>query len=138
MGGPVAVVVSMLFLGIALRTPVDGAQALRQESDRHRAPIDLAVTAAEDAARLARHPDAWTLQFMVGCKRESLEPIAEALDAQPNFFLLDSPDTGEGCYRVCWGVFASKPEAEVRRPFPDVLSDIDTMGWARPVGEVLP
>jgi len=51
---------------------------------------------------------------------------------------LSSPDTGKDCYRICWGWYPSEAEAEHPRPYPDVLSDIDTMGWARPVDEVLP
>ena len=135
---PCAVVVAMLFLGVTLRSPTDGAQTLGAEPDRNRQPVDLAITATEDAARLAQHPGAWTLQFMVACERQSLEPIVEVLDDQPNFFLLRSPDTGNDCYRVCWGWFASKTEAERPRPYPEVLSDIAATGWARPVGEVLP
>lgn len=138
LGGPCAVVIAMLLLGVVLRSPTDGAQSLNAEPDRKRQPIDLTATAAQDAERLAGHPGAWTLQFMVACERESLEPIVEALDNQHNFFLLRSPDTGKGCYRVCWGWFPSKAEAERSRSYPEVLSDIDAVGWARPVDEVLP
>jgi hypothetical protein len=137
-GGPCAVVVAMLFLGVVLRSPTDGAQTLNAEPDRTRQPIDLAATANEDAERLSLHPGAWTLQFMVACESQSLDPIVEVLDDQPNFFLLHSPDTGNDCYRVCWGWFPSKAEAERPRGYPDVLSDITAMGWARPIGEVLP
>ena len=137
-GGPCAVVVSMLLLGMILRAPAGGAQTLNAEPDRKRQPVDLAATAAEDAERLAQHRGAWTLQFMVACERQSLEPIVDELDEQPNFFLLRSPDTGADCYRVCWGWFPSKAEAERRRGYPDVLRDIDGVGWARPVDEVLP
>jgi len=128
----------MLFLGVALRSPTDGAQTLNAEPDRNRQSINLASTAAEDAERLAQHTGAWTLQFMVACERQSLEPIVEVLDDQPAFFVLRSPDTGEDCYRICWGLFSSKAEADSPRGYPEVLSNIDTMGWARPIGEVLP
>ena len=137
-GGPCAVVVAMLFLGVVLRSPTDGAQTLGVEPDRNRQPVDLATTASEHAERLAQHPGAWTLQFMVACERQSLEPIVEVLGDQPNFFLLRSPDTGNDCYRVCWGWFASKAEAERPRGYPEVLSDLAAVGWARPVAEVLP
>ena len=137
-GGPFAVVIGMLFLGAVLTTPSDSAQPFKAELDHKRQSIDLATTAAEDAARLAQHSGAWTLQFMVACERQSLEPIVEALGEQPNFFLLRSPETGEDCYRVCWGWFQSKAEAEGPRGYPDVLNDIDAMGWARPVDDVLP
>jgi len=137
-GGPFAVVFAMLFLGLVLRAPVGGAQTLDARPDRRGQPIDLAATARKDAERLAEHRNAWTLQFMVGCQRDSLEPIVEALDDQPSFFLLHSPDSGAGCYRVCWGWYPSEAEAERRRSYPDVLSDIDAVGWARRVTEVLP
>jgi hypothetical protein len=137
-GGPCAVVAAMLFLGGVLRSPTDGAQTLNAEPDRTRQPIDLVATANEDAERLSLHPGAWTLQFMVACERQSLDPIVEVLDDQPNFFLLHSPDAGKDCYRVCWGWFPSEAEAERPRGYPEVLSDIAAMGWARPIGEVLP
>jgi hypothetical protein len=128
----------MLFLGAVLQIPTDGAQPFNSEADRKRQSIDLAATADADAKRLAEHSGAWTLQFMVACERQSLEPIVEALDEQHNFFLLRSRETGEDCYRVCWGWFPSKAEAEGPRAYPDVLNDIGTMGWARRVDDVLP
>ena len=137
-GGPCAVVAAMLFLGVVLRYPTDGAQTLGVEPDHNRQPVDLATTATEHAERLAQHPGAWTLQFMVACERQSLVPIVQVLGDQPNFFLLRSPDTGNDCYRVCWGWFSSKAEAERPRSYPEVLSDLAATGWARPVGEVLP
>ena len=137
-GGPCAVVIGMLFLGAVLSTPTGGGQTLQAEPDRKRQSIDLVATAAEDARRLAEHRGGWTLQFMVACERQSLEPIVEALGDQPNFFLLRSIETGQDCYRICWGWFSSKAEAEGPRGYPDVLNDIDAMGWARPVDDVLP
>jgi len=137
-GGPCAVVIAMILLGIGLRAPTGGAQTLDSEPERHREPIDLVSTATDGAQRLEQHRGSWTLQFMVGCERQSLEPIVESLDDQSSFFLLRSPDTGTDCYRVCWGWYASKAEAERPRHYPEVLSSIDTMGWARPVDEVLP
>lgn len=138
MGGPCAVVIGMLFLGAVLRTPTDGAQPINAEPDRKRQPIDLAATAAEDAERLAEHLGAWTLQFMMACERQNLDPIVEALDDQPNFFLLRYPATGKDCYRVCWGRFSSKAEAESPRAYPDVLRDVKAIPWATPVENVLP
>ena len=137
-GGPCAVVIGMLLLGAVLRSPADGGQPIDLESDRHHPPIDLVSTAAEDARRLAEDSGAWTLQFLMACERQNLEPIVEALDDQPNFFLLRYPASGKDCYRVCWGRFASKSEAERPRAYPDALRDVKAIPWPTPVASVLP
>ncbi len=136
-GGPFAVVFAMLFLGVVLRSPTDGGQSLSSEPVRHRQPFDLAMRAADDAARLGEHRGAWTLQFMMACTRENLEPIVEALSEQHSLFLLHYPERGADCYRICWGWFDSKTEAQEPRVYPEVLSDIDAP-LARPIDDVLP
>ena len=111
---------------------------MRPAPERSRPPVDLAAVADEDARRLATHADAWTLQFLMACERHNLEPIVEALDSQPNFFLLRYPSPDKECYRVCWGHFTSKAEAERPRAYPDALRDVKAIPWATPVSDVLP
>ena len=137
-GGPFAVVLAMLLLGAVLKSSADGAEAAAPDTAGDRAPLDLAAVSAEDVSRLAEHPGAWTLQFMMACERANLEPLVEALDDQPNFFLLPYPATGRECYRVCWGHFESKAEAERPRAYPDALRDVKAIPWATPVSNVLP
>lgn len=137
-GVPCAVVLGMLLLGAALRSSADGPQPIDIESDRKGEPIDLFATAAEDARRLAEDPAAWTLQFIMACERQNLEPLVAALDEQPAFFLLPYPAPGKECFRVCWGRFASRAEAERPRTYPDALRDVKAIPWATPVANVLP
>jgi len=137
-GGPSAVVLGMLFLGLVLRAPIDSAQQRDSEPERDRQPLDLAATAAEDAERLGHDRGAWTLQFLMACERQNLEPLVVALDDQPNFFLLRYPANGKDCYRVCWGRFPSKAEAERPRAYPDALRDVKAIPWATQVENVLP
>jgi septal ring-binding cell division protein DamX len=130
--------IGMLLLGAALRAPADGARSIHAEPERDRPPLDLAATAAADAERLSADLDAWTLQFLMACERENLEPFVDALKNQPNFFLLPYSEDGRDCYRVCWGRFPSKAEAERPRAYPDALRDVEAIRWARPVESVLP
>ncbi len=137
-GGPCAVVIGMLLFGAVLRSPVNGSQPVGTDNERNRQPVDFAAAAADDARRLAELPGGWTLQFLMACERANLEPIVEALDDQPNFFLLRYPMADKECYRVCWGHFATKAEAERPRAYPDALRDVKAIPWATPVASVLP
>lgn len=133
-------VIGMLLLGAVLRSPVTGGgQPIDSSADGQHAPIDLAARATADAQRLEQHRGAWTLQFLMACDRRNLEPIVSALDDQPAFFLLRYPATGKECFRVCWGHYESKAEAEHPRAYPDALSEgVKAIPWATPVANVLP
>ena len=137
-GGPCAVVIGMLLFGAVLRSPADGSQAIHSAAERNRAPLDFAAIAAEDAQRLAEHGDGWTLQFLMACERQTLEPIVDALNDQHNFFLLRYPSPERECYRICWGRFSSKAEANGPRAYPDALRAVEATPWATPVASVLP
>jgi len=137
-GGPCAVVIGMLLLGAVLRSPADGSQPVDTVNDGHHDLANLAERSVGDSRRLEGHRDEWTLQFMVACDRRTLEPIVAALDNQPAFFLLRHPGFGGDCYRVCWGTYESKSEAEHPRAYPETLSNVKAIPWALPVANALP
>jgi hypothetical protein len=137
-GAPCAVVIGMLLLGAVLRSPADGGQSIEALAVGTRTPVDLAARATEDALRLEEHRQGWTLQFLMACDRRNLEPLVSALDDQPALFLLRYPASERECYRVCWGHYESKAEAEHPRAYPDALSQVKAIPWATPVANVLP
>jgi len=77
----------------------------------------LAQGALSDAARAfaaALAPGArgrFTLQVLVACAPENVQKAVSAVPAE-ELLVLPVNLKGRACYRLCWGVYDSRPEAE--------------------------
>ena len=77
----------------------------------------LAQGALSDAARAfaaSLRPGArgrFTLQVLVACAPENVQKAVSAVPA-PELLVLPLDLKGRACYRLCWGVYDSRPAAE--------------------------
>lgn len=137
-GAPCAIVVSMLLLSAVLSGAPTSQATSQAIPERPAETIDLQQRAADDAARLADDSTRWTLQFMMACDENNLRPLVASLEGEGQFFLLPYPDATRDCYRVFWGLYRSKQEAQRPRVYPPALRSLETTPWPIPLADVLP
>ena len=138
-GSPCAIVVAMLLLSAILRPSTDGSPtAVRAAEANSSTRIDLEQRADADRSRIATTPDQWTLQFVMMCDESNLQPLVQVLEGDDAFFLLRYPDPERSCYRVCWGRYDSKQEAQRPQIYPSALRAVEQTPWATPISAVLP
>jgi len=72
---------------------------------------DLEARTVADRTRLARYPDGWTLQLGVLCNRDSVRNLIARTADRPELHVLPKDHHGTACYRLCWGVYATRDAA---------------------------
>jgi len=137
-GAPCAIVVSMLLLSALLSGSTTSETKSTAVPEGPTERVDLQQRAADDAARLATDESSWTLQFMMACDENNLRPLVGSLSHDDAFFLLPYPDATRDCYRVFWGRFRSKQDAQRPRAYPAALRNLETTPWPIPLADVLP
>ena len=136
-GAPCAIVVSMLLLSAILSASTTSEIKAPAVSEGPTEMLDLQQRASADAARLATDELSWTLQFMVACDENNLRPLVASLSLDDDFFLLPYRYDSRDCYRVFWGRFRSKQDAQRPRAYPAALQSLETP-WPIPLADVLP
>lgn len=124
----------------------DGAAALAEpaaeEVDAADAPepggaVPLADRVRADVRRLAAHPDAWTLQFLVTREEARAEEIVARLADGDALHVLPVRVQGEDCFRICWGRFATR-EAALGATAPPELVALNADPIPRAVSGLVP
>jgi hypothetical protein len=89
----------------AAAAPAANAQALLRQGALDQAARAFAASLAPDA------PGRFSVQVLMACAPEN---VRKAVDAVPSdeLFILPVSFRGRPCYRVCWGVYESRPAAE--------------------------
>jgi hypothetical protein len=83
--------------------------------------IPRAATLFQELAD-AEAPERATLQLMIACQEETVRRARAAGGDRGSLFVLPYDLKGRACYRVCWGGYASRADAESAAPgLPDGL-----------------
>jgi len=98
---------------------------------------DLARRAESDLRRLGGAGEGWTLQFMLACDPANVAAKAAVLEDDPDFYLLPKRHDDRDCYRVCWGVYASRERAVAAHAFPAALASITQRPQPVPVDKAV-
>jgi septal ring-binding cell division protein DamX len=80
----------------------------------------------------------FTLQVAVACAAENVQKAVAAVPAE-EFFVLPVSVKGKDCYRLAWGVFDSRAEAEAARAgLPAYFRQAGATPRVAPLAELLP
>ena len=145
-GALVVAVTGTLILAAVLRTgpdplspsaePVPRIDASPEEEVRHpeRAAGDpLLLRAGRDRDRLTSRTAVWTLQFARLCERDHAERILTVLASRDDLYLIER----NGCYLVCWGLYASADLARTGGDVPSALAELPDRPFPKRVEETL-
>lgn len=95
----------------------DEAPAAGGRMGRAREPVGdpLTVRAASDLGRLVRSGGSYTVQLMVACDPDNARRVVRLSGDSSRLYLLPFTMGGRRCYRLCWGSYASRAEADAVR-----------------------
>lgn len=81
-------------------------------------PDSLEARSQDDPPRLARSDGAWTLQLAVACKRETADRLVERASGSLRLYVLPATLKEQECFRLCWGAYRSRDEAQNAQDLP--------------------
>jgi len=83
--------------------------------------VGLDERARHDYDRLTGMSDRWTWQLMVSCDRENSLRHVKAIGWADDLYVLPTELKGRNCYRLCWGLYDDREQAESDAGLPPYL-----------------
>jgi hypothetical protein len=113
--------------------PVDAGMFIPFDGD-----ADLVDRAAYDESRLHASGNGYTLQFAVNCEAKNVRANLEGLEQYQEFYLLTMLYEDRACFRLCWGFYDNKRQAQSDRKIPEQLRGMTDKPKVISVAEALP